>query len=197
MHVVRLCFQAFLQNAETGLFDYPLQPVVSEPIQDKKSKNDLGIYKLSSVCCPANGDKQIILLCGKVRTIYEIFMRHARAGWLRSRDLIELSGSSAKAINHVQYICVDFSSFQVNKDDISIRFYQLDGDNIVWNKSLTSSHFEVYKQYAIIFKPPEYANVDIDQAVDVSEKPSDFFLLLCHLTKHVSSPCIICSVTSS
>lgn len=68
LNVVRLCFQAFLQNSDgSQQFNVPLQPIVSEPIYDKKSKGDLVICKLSCASSPVDGSKEIILLCEKVR----------------------------------------------------------------------------------------------------------------------------------
>ncbi|CAH0560657.1 unnamed protein product [Brassicogethes aeneus] len=64
LNIVRLCFQVFL--VEDGK-NVPLAPVVSEPIYDKKSMNDLSIIKLSDcVSYVDGGRKDIILLCEKV-----------------------------------------------------------------------------------------------------------------------------------
>lgn len=44
----------------------PLEPVVSEPIYDKKSNTDLIICKLSHCSASCAGGQEIILLCEKV-----------------------------------------------------------------------------------------------------------------------------------
>lgn len=65
LNAVRLCFQVFLKNDKNDRFE-PLEPVVSEPIYDKKAMSDLTIIKLSDCSCTVAGGKEIILLCEKV-----------------------------------------------------------------------------------------------------------------------------------
>lgn len=43
-----------------------IQPVVSEPIYDKKAMSELVITKLSHCSAPVTGCKEVILLCEKV-----------------------------------------------------------------------------------------------------------------------------------
>lgn len=43
LNAVRLCFQVFLEGDQKGRFTVPLNPVVSEPIYDKKAMCDLVI----------------------------------------------------------------------------------------------------------------------------------------------------------
>ena len=64
--VVRLCFQVFLEGPESGQFLIPLEPVVSEPIYDKKAMSELSIAKLSHYSCPVSGGQEVILLCDRV-----------------------------------------------------------------------------------------------------------------------------------
>lgn len=80
MNFVRLCFQVFIQN-DKGKF-IPLKPVVSEPIQDKKSMYELTISALSSCSCSVEGGKEIILLCEKVsKEDIEIVFFEKESGW--------------------------------------------------------------------------------------------------------------------
>lgn len=51
LNVVRLCFQVFIEGNEKEKFNVPLQPVVSDPIYDKKAmsgKPPYSIYFLKS-----------------------------------------------------------------------------------------------------------------------------------------------------
>lgn len=66
LNAVRLCFQVFLEGDNRGKFTVPLNPVVSDPIYDKKAMSDLVICKLSDCSCTVAGGKEIILLCEKV-----------------------------------------------------------------------------------------------------------------------------------
>ncbi|RZB54393.1 dorsal, partial [Asbolus verrucosus] len=67
LNAVRLCFQVFLEGDRRGKFTVPLQPVVSEPIYDKKAMSDLLIVKLSHCVSYVDGGRnEIILLCEKV-----------------------------------------------------------------------------------------------------------------------------------
>lgn len=66
LNAVRLCFQVFLEGDQKGRFTVPLQPLVSEPIFDKKAMCELTICKLSDCTSSVAGGKEIILLCEKV-----------------------------------------------------------------------------------------------------------------------------------
>ncbi|XP_066946194.1 transcription factor p65-like isoform X1 [Macrobrachium rosenbergii] len=66
LNSLRLCFQVFLEGSEKGKFTFPLKPVVSDPIYDKKAACDLNICKLSDCTSSVAGGKEIILLCEKV-----------------------------------------------------------------------------------------------------------------------------------
>ncbi|KAK4305175.1 hypothetical protein Pmani_022916 [Petrolisthes manimaculis] len=66
LNSLRLCFQVFLEGPEKGKFTFPLKPVVSNPIYDKKATSDLIICKLSDCTSSVAGGKEIILLCDKV-----------------------------------------------------------------------------------------------------------------------------------
>lgn len=68
---VRLCFQVFLKD-EYGNFSISLSPVVSDVIQDTKSKPDLTITRLSDCVSPVDGGKHVILLCGKVSKLLNL-----------------------------------------------------------------------------------------------------------------------------
>lgn len=79
MSTIRLCFQVFVQGKGKLI---PLKPVVSEPIQDKKSLFELSISALSSCSCSVDGGKEIILLCDKVvREDIEIVFFEVDSGW--------------------------------------------------------------------------------------------------------------------
>lgn len=66
LNAVRLCFQVFLEGDNRNKFTVPLNPVVSDPIYDKKAMSDLVICKLSDCTCSVAGGKEVILLCEKV-----------------------------------------------------------------------------------------------------------------------------------
>lgn len=74
LNAVRLCFQVFLESTSKDRpgFTIPLQPVVSDPIYDKKAMSDLVICKLSKPSCSVAGGEEIILLCEKVRSIVKM-----------------------------------------------------------------------------------------------------------------------------
>lgn len=72
LNCVRLCFQAFIptetiENNERKIIHVPIDPIVSDPIYDKKAMSDLLICKLSKPSGSVEGDELIILLCEKVR----------------------------------------------------------------------------------------------------------------------------------
>ncbi|KAI4498556.1 hypothetical protein M0802_006262 [Mischocyttarus mexicanus] len=66
LNAVRLCFQVFLEKERKGKFTQVLQPVVSDPIFDKKAMSDLSINHLSHNRAPSCGGMKMILLCEKV-----------------------------------------------------------------------------------------------------------------------------------
>nr|XP_012232007.1 PREDICTED: embryonic polarity protein dorsal [Linepithema humile]XP_012232008.1 PREDICTED: embryonic polarity protein dorsal [Linepithema humile] len=66
LNAVRLCFQVFLEGSQKGKFNKPLQPIVSDPIYDKKAMSDLVICKLSHCSASVAGGLDMILLCEKV-----------------------------------------------------------------------------------------------------------------------------------
>lgn len=66
LNAVRLCFQVFIEGSTPGKCDVPLEPVVSEPIHDKKAMSDLVITKLSHCSAPATGGREVILLCDRI-----------------------------------------------------------------------------------------------------------------------------------
>lgn len=66
LNVVRLCFQVFIESPGSNKCDFPIQPVVSDPIHDKKAMSDLVITKLSHCSAPATGGREVILLCDRI-----------------------------------------------------------------------------------------------------------------------------------
>ncbi|KAK0171021.1 hypothetical protein PV328_008788 [Microctonus aethiopoides] len=66
LNAVRLCFQVFLEGPVPGRFGIPLEPVVSNPIYDKKTATELVICKLSHCSAPVTGGMEMIILCEKV-----------------------------------------------------------------------------------------------------------------------------------
>ncbi|XP_072919993.1 proto-oncogene c-Rel-like isoform X2 [Hemitrygon akajei] len=64
MNVVRLCFQAFIQEPY-----FALTPVLSEPIYDKKATNtsELRICRLNKDSGVCSGGEELFLLCDKVQ----------------------------------------------------------------------------------------------------------------------------------
>ena len=69
---VRLCFQAFLKDPQSGSYSNTLEPVLSDPIFDQKSTSTLVITKLSHCNAVCNGGQEMILLCEKVTTFLEL-----------------------------------------------------------------------------------------------------------------------------
>ncbi|XP_054714028.1 embryonic polarity protein dorsal-like [Uloborus diversus] len=65
LNVVRLCFQVFIRGSDNA-FSFPLPPVVSDPIYDKKAMSDLTIIRLSHYSAPVTGGTEVILLCDRV-----------------------------------------------------------------------------------------------------------------------------------
>lgn len=65
LNAVRLCFQAFLGGTQKGKYSI-LEPIVSDPIYDKKAMSDLVICRLSDAAASVVGGREIILLCEKV-----------------------------------------------------------------------------------------------------------------------------------
>ncbi|GLH04793.1 Embryonic polarity protein dorsal [Gryllus bimaculatus] len=66
LNSVRLCFQVFLEGEIKGKYTVPLDPVVSDPIYDKKATSELLICKMSDCSASVAGGREIILLCEKV-----------------------------------------------------------------------------------------------------------------------------------
>ncbi|TRY78048.1 hypothetical protein TCAL_06620 [Tigriopus californicus] len=66
LNCVRLCFQVFLEGSEKGAFTFALKPVVSDPIFDKKAKNDLTICRMTEYSASVAGGKEMLLFCDKV-----------------------------------------------------------------------------------------------------------------------------------
>lgn len=64
LNAVRLCFQVFLKGPDRQ--HLPIDPIVSDPIYDKKAMSDLVICKLSKPSASVAGGDEIILLCEKV-----------------------------------------------------------------------------------------------------------------------------------
>ncbi|XP_046473590.1 embryonic polarity protein dorsal-like [Neodiprion pinetum] len=82
MNVVRLCFEVYREGTTKGLFDVPFQPVVSDPIYNKKALSKLVIVDLSSNYCNVEGGKQIILLCDKVpKEDVQVRFFEKQTGW--------------------------------------------------------------------------------------------------------------------
>ncbi|XP_048378359.2 transcription factor RelB homolog isoform X2 [Stegostoma tigrinum] len=77
MNVVRLCFQAFIQ--ETNL---ALAPVLSDPIYDKKATNtsELRICRLNKDNGVCTGGEELFLLCDKVQK-EDIAVVFSRGSW--------------------------------------------------------------------------------------------------------------------
>ncbi|XP_033224833.1 embryonic polarity protein dorsal-like isoform X2 [Belonocnema kinseyi] len=68
LNKVRLCFQGFilkkLEDGTTGCI--PLDPVVSEPILERKATSGLNIFKMSHYSASVAGGLEMIILCDKV-----------------------------------------------------------------------------------------------------------------------------------
>jgi Rel/ankyrin family protein len=63
LNAVKLCFQAYLFNPDTGRLDKKLDPVCSNPIFNPRTVKELHIVDLSHDVAPAEGGKKIIILC--------------------------------------------------------------------------------------------------------------------------------------
>lgn len=70
LHAVRLCFQVYLKDRQSGQTSILIEPVVSDPINDTKSLITLVIRELSHCNALCTGRQKIILLCDKVRFCY-------------------------------------------------------------------------------------------------------------------------------
>merc|ERR1712223_1938093 len=66
LNCLRLCFQVFLEGNEKGAFTFALKPIVSDPIFDKKAKNELIICRMTECSASVAGGKEILLFCEKV-----------------------------------------------------------------------------------------------------------------------------------
>ncbi|XP_043473109.1 transcription factor p65-like isoform X2 [Leptopilina heterotoma] len=67
LNVVRLCFQGFIPRKATGKIEWDtLNPVISNPIVEKKATCTLSIHKLSHYSASVAGGMEMILLCDKV-----------------------------------------------------------------------------------------------------------------------------------
>ncbi|XP_011496598.1 PREDICTED: embryonic polarity protein dorsal-like [Ceratosolen solmsi marchali] len=66
LNCIRLCFQVFLEGQESGNFNIPLDPVVSNPIYDKKGTAELTICWLSHASASVVGGKVMCILCEKI-----------------------------------------------------------------------------------------------------------------------------------
>uniref|UniRef100_A0A1A9VU20 RHD domain-containing protein n=1 Tax=Glossina austeni TaxID=7395 RepID=A0A1A9VU20_GLOAU len=65
LYRLRLCFQVFIDDKKGG-FTNPLNPVVSEPIYEKKAMSELEICRVCSCAASVDGGTENILLCEKV-----------------------------------------------------------------------------------------------------------------------------------
>nr|ABL63469.1 NF-kappa B [Pinctada fucata] len=65
LNVVRLCFQVFLPD-DQGKITRIVPPVVSHPIHDKKSLNELVICRVDRSSGKAKGGDEVFLLCEKI-----------------------------------------------------------------------------------------------------------------------------------
>lgn len=66
LSAVRLCFQVFLPDS-TKKFTRVIEPIVSEPIIDKKLITSLTICRLSKRASTADGNDEVVLLCDKIK----------------------------------------------------------------------------------------------------------------------------------
>ncbi|KAI9584339.1 hypothetical protein GQX74_006234 [Glossina fuscipes] len=65
LYSLRLCFQVFIDDKKGG-FTNPLNPVVSEPIYEKKAMSELEICRVCSCTASVDGGTENILLCEKI-----------------------------------------------------------------------------------------------------------------------------------
>lgn len=70
---LRLCFQIFIRSAEVFQENYckevgwtALEPIVSEPIYDRKLRSELTIVRLSHDSAPVSGGLTVVLLCERI-----------------------------------------------------------------------------------------------------------------------------------
>lgn len=57
---------------------------------------------------------------------------------------------------------------QVAKEDISVRFFEENQGNLIWEGFGDFQQTNVHKQVAISFRTPKYKSLDIDQTIKVS-----------------------------
>lgn len=56
----------FLEGPSAGDFRIAIDPVISDPIYDKKAMSELTIAKLSHYSAPCSGGQEVIMLCDRV-----------------------------------------------------------------------------------------------------------------------------------
>ncbi|XP_011496447.1 PREDICTED: embryonic polarity protein dorsal-like [Ceratosolen solmsi marchali] len=79
LNCIRLCFQVFIETTQNLI---PLQPIVSEPIYDKKAVSDLKICWLSHHSASVTGGTQMCVLCEKVSKLdIEVRFFHEESNW--------------------------------------------------------------------------------------------------------------------
>lgn len=94
LNSLRLCFQVFIQGPQKK-FNVPLKPVLSNPVYDKKAKEDLKICKLSVCSAPVSGGTEVILLCGKIsRDDIQIRFYELRNDWVFWEDFGEFQSTN-------------------------------------------------------------------------------------------------------
>ena len=49
----------------------------------------------------------------------------------------------------------------MTKDDIQVRFYEENGNDIIWEGFGDFQPADVHKQYGICFKTPKYHNIEV------------------------------------
>ncbi|XP_030763617.1 embryonic polarity protein dorsal-like [Sitophilus oryzae] len=93
LNAVRLCFQVLIEGDTPGKYRYPLTPVVSNIIYDKKAVSDLTIVKLSSRVGYVDIPKNIILVCDKVAKddieIHFFEMKNDEIVWSAKADFLQ------------------------------------------------------------------------------------------------------------
>lgn len=64
--VIRLCFQVFIEDPITGKFTVPLEPVISDPVHDKKLLPKLIISDISNTSAPINSNGKVMIFCNYI-----------------------------------------------------------------------------------------------------------------------------------
>lgn len=154
LNQVCLCFRAYIKNEVDNTWTSICDPVYSDPINNLKSAlvGELKICRMSTFTSPCNGGQEVFLFVEKV---------------CKSKLILRLRFKRL-SINSI---------FAFNTDNIKVRFYETDGENILWEDyGIFNENSDVHHQFGICLKTPPYKTTYLQDKVDVKIqliRPSD------------------------